>query len=484
MMCWQVVDTLGAIGPAASRAIPTLNRMLDRYDHLGLEIDIIQALDRIGDPPVAQLVDRFLYKPKFEGRWLLARLGPRAHAAVPALRRAIADPRISHSFRIEVAEALAYIDPTVPESLPVLADALAGQSWQTEAAASALGALGTRARSAIPALAQVLQRDGAAYEKAREKAVTALMKIDPEGRECLPDLAFALTDKMPGVVRAAADAISVLGPNGRSASSALAAALGRDFPGDPGPTFSCASDAYGEVAKALVRVGGDHSATLSALTGALTQQPRAGRIFDGTGINCAAALAAARALGSLGPAARAAVPTLVKALLLDDSDHDYVQVRVEAARTLGRIGPAASAAVPALRRAMAGYGNWVTEAAIDSLLRLDPSGRELAARRLAAIGQRRYYGEVEQRAMLLSAMGRPNMEADALVRKDLADLDEDMRNRIRGHFQADSWWADTIVALARFGPGSRLAIPRLRELTRSGDAVIRMWAEEALDGIR
>jgi HEAT repeat protein len=59
---------------------------------------------------------------------------------------------------------------------------------------------------------------------------------------------------------------------------------------------------------------------------------------------------AALALGRLGPAARAAVPALIKTLRAKHAPNKvYVYAaRKEAAKTLGRIGPAAESAVPAL----------------------------------------------------------------------------------------------------------------------------------------
>ena len=58
--------------------------------------------------------------------------------------------------------------------------------------------------------------------------------------------------------------------------------------------------------------------------------------------------AAVRCLGKLGPAAKEAVPRLVK-LLIEDG---VGEVRIAAATALGDIGPAALPAVPKLRQAM------------------------------------------------------------------------------------------------------------------------------------
>ncbi len=58
-----------------------------------------------------------------------------------------------------------------------------------------------------------------------------------------------------------------------------------------------------------------------------------------------------QALGKLGPAAKSAVPALMK-LLRTEVPHDFLGVRREAASSLGKIGPEAGAAIPALIEAL------------------------------------------------------------------------------------------------------------------------------------
>ena len=75
----------------------------------------------------------------------------------------------------------------------------------------------------------------------------------------------------------------------------------------------------------------------------------------------------AAAIGTYGPAAKAAVPDLLK-LLDDDSG---LQPDREVVAALGAIGPVGRAALPALRRLLDHGDVWVAVAARDAIARIE-----------------------------------------------------------------------------------------------------------------
>ncbi len=146
---WAVI-ALGGIGPAAREAVPALNSLLDSDDW-----ELVKALDRIGAPPVTKLTELYL---RGDGCFSLARLGPKARGAVPAIRKALNDRR--PEVRVEAAMAMISIDPPAPEAVRVLTAAL--ESGQEEAynAPDALGRLGPAAGSALPVLIGLVEKGG------------------------------------------------------------------------------------------------------------------------------------------------------------------------------------------------------------------------------------------------------------------------------------------------------------------------------------
>jgi len=79
------------------------------------------------------------------------------------------------------------------------------------------------------------------------------------------------------------------------------------------------------------------------------------------------------ALGSIGPAAKAAVPYLVYSLRI----MDYSSSAEKAARALGQIGPAAKAAVPSLHEALHDFRPEVRRAAAEALRKIDPDATKI-----------------------------------------------------------------------------------------------------------
>jgi HEAT repeat protein len=189
-----------------------------------------------------------------------AAVGVLAEAAVPALRRALADP-----------------SPVVRAG-----------------AARAVGALGP---SAAPAEAELFAALGDGVTDVRWQSALALWKLELKAPAAIEPLAAALRSEDPYVRGFAAVSLGNVGPAASAAVPALVEALAKD-------------DGYGRggAAAALARMGPAAAAAVPALREGL-------RSADGD-----RRWKAARTLGRIGPAASAAAPDLAEALR-DPNEH-------------------------------------------------------------------------------------------------------------------------------------------------------------------
>ncbi len=111
----------------------------------------------------------------------------------------------SSYIRVVAAASFNDLDPANVITVPVLTQALTSSSRDTKwRAATELGLLGKKAKSAIKPIAQLLASPD---ESLREAAAGALGSIGPDARIVLPDLLQATHDKNRDVSDAAKDAI-------------------------------------------------------------------------------------------------------------------------------------------------------------------------------------------------------------------------------------------------------------------------------------
>jgi HEAT repeat protein len=293
------------------------------------------------------------------------------------------------------------------------------------------------------------------------RAAWMLAAFGPEAKAAVPELVEALDQGDLGVM----NALASIGPDAAPAVPLLAKQFRKEecLHGKMG-TFLYGR--YSGPMYALVRIG---AASVPELVMAL-EEP------GGEYHPCAA-----EALGEIGPPAKAAVPVMIDILAMRDTSNHPDTAYASILYTLGQLGPDALPAVPILRQLLEKKGrlSWPAAAA---LYRLAPDGKELAKKRLESpiVGQVGWqmWDELEGRALLLGTMGQTSVEADAAIRSQLENVNDTLEAaEIEGFDRFPEWM---IEQLARFGAGSRLAIPRLDKLRRHPYPWIRMWAGEAL----
>jgi HEAT repeat protein len=175
--------------------------------------------------------------------------------------------------------------------------------------------------------------------------------------------------------------------------------------------------------------------------------------------NVQARIAAATALGRIGPEAHGSIPGLIEAL---HDKHEYV--RAESARALSRMGTMAATAVQPL-----------FETTVDE----DISVRHNAAEALARIGPVAYPALIERlkhedkhvRVEAAYGLGVTGSDATDDVCLALADALKDPDRDVR-QFAAQS--------LGKIGPAAKLAVPALIELLQDEDQFVRLHAANGL----
>jgi HEAT repeat protein len=199
-------------------------RGLDPEVHAALA----ESLAARGEAIVPRLT-LFLEKPEGSAFALgiLARLGPKAAAAVPAIVSA-AQKKTDEQFTREAVFALAAIGPAAAPATNYLVGLIGKGAPPVQYAASyALGRIGAGAAAASPALRSLLTSDDAFL---RTAAAWALLKIDPaKNADVQPQavglFAAALADERPEVRSAMAQALAEQGSAAKAALPALEKAL-------------------------------------------------------------------------------------------------------------------------------------------------------------------------------------------------------------------------------------------------------------------
>jgi HEAT repeat protein len=240
------------IGPTAAVAVPDLKKVLDD-PRPAVRIEAALALVRIDVKRAAGTVPALIEGlkagelPARRAAEALAELGPVARAAVPELVKHFG--ATSPHLRLYAAEAAARIDPTqAPKAVEVLVGLLQNPKFVSSMIRSySLGALqriGPPAKSALPALAELLTDDGPFHRY----VALAMIAIDPVDTN--PAFKWVRTEMLnttdDGDAYELAERLPALGANGKSlvpdlvallksekasvreSAAALLAAIGRD----------------------------------------------------------------------------------------------------------------------------------------------------------------------------------------------------------------------------------------------------------------
>jgi HEAT repeat protein len=402
---YRTLEQMGRRGRVSGEALEELvDRHLDRPNPDWLDSGFLAA----HPDPVPFLV-RLLGDPSVRRRlWaaeLLTRLGPRAEAAIPALRRRLTDDPDAQVQRAAL-EALVAATPDPSDLTPLLVKALAVNHLNGRAS-ELLRRVGPTARQAAPGLRARLA-DRSPFCAAQ--AAWSLIELEGPSPAPLDRLAELLTAPEPTYREHAHEALRALGPKARG----LAPVLRKRLPSKDEP------DPIGLV-WTLRRIDPGRPVDLAPLLDGLHHEAQHGN--------------ALRALYALGPEAAEAAPEL--AGLVQTLDADNVDEWSTALAALGRMGPRAAPAVRVLQ----------------SLLPRPPR-KARDPNDLAALLQL-----MEPPIPVIDALGRIGPDAAAAVpelRMMLCDPDPETR-------------AAAALALGRIGPAARRAIPRLEEVRDDDD---------------
>jgi len=258
----EILLTLARIGPEAKKAVPILMAILEDVDN-PLRPGAAYALAKLGAKQAVPLLIRALPKDdgtemrfvapvalvllnpendlyiklalprliellgdesgqvRHEAAATLARIGPKAAAAVPELTAGLEDR--DPAVRSEFLAALGAMGPAAGDALPAILKSLADADYHVRYAASyVIGQLGPAAKEAIPVLQRNVQgRD----EFLQIISAWALVRVDPKREglagECLGPLTRALKLPDSHLRKEAVEALGLLGSAAAPAAPAI-----------------------------------------------------------------------------------------------------------------------------------------------------------------------------------------------------------------------------------------------------------------------
>jgi HEAT repeat protein len=310
---YAAADALGRMGPAARPAVPAIAELLKTAGPHE-QFHVFYAIENLGPdakealPALLELLKNF--DDTLESRNIfrvVGSLGPHAKPAVPVLVELL--KRSKFYSAQEVIGTLGQIGPDAREAVPEIINRLKTvKDQRPDVPLRALGLIGPDSKQAVPLITQYLEDES---EGTRAWAAFALARILDDSKSQVPVLVELWKDALPPdqqyVRYEVAQALDLLGPDSRPARDLLLEAL---------LDKSTETDTRERVVNALGHLASDADVIVPKLV-ALMERPAKGRDRIENCENCA------RALGMLGPAAKAAIPALRK--LLHDDDNFVVK---------------------------------------------------------------------------------------------------------------------------------------------------------------
>jgi HEAT repeat protein len=484
---------LPRLGRTASATAPALERILAAKPGAAGGYEILLLLSAVSADPVTALVKGLAHRDPDLRRFaasLLARLGPGARKAIPALRAAVSR-EWDEGTRSGALEALLAI-VTADEAFALLIDILDKRrcllqfegllsKWMqpladdmapetlVRRAAYHLGRLGADARAALPALRDLRRRLDPNDHVSQFTLHTAILGIDEADRDALNQIGRWLENSSERDRWDVLRILSALGPRARRLAPVVHRLLG-----------SADVCTRLEAVRALARIAPDQAdegvlVVIDALTLGGAERDRAVEVLATLGTagreavgeadallrnqpHSAEEVSILRALVALGPTA---APIAPYAALLCKMDLDRTVRGGVAFELLRRIGPASTTGEPVLR----------------SLLH-DPIPRVRceAARTLGALGRGAWPAIPRLRAML----EEDDQECQIWAAYALARIRGDALPYLPRLIEAVGRTKAAALALGKLGPAAKPALPSLLDLLERGDEAQRAGAVETL----
>jgi HEAT repeat protein len=443
------------------------------------EFRVARALGNQGKDAVPLLKKALEHKvalARFQATRALGRIGKDAQDAVPALEKLLEDrlPII----QIEAAKAILKTGKESQQAQTKLEDELQAELPRRVAALEAIASLGPSGRPLFAEVKRVvvrsnnpgIQRTGFSAIEAMQpdpkdvaRIWAVLLKKNPsfvsfppkeelrehgkEAQAALPILLDILKSPDVNARRRATEALAAMGPGAEKAIPALIETLDDEssFVADGavealGEMGSLAKPAVAPLLRKFEKIKGDDREADFEKRKILT------------------------ALEGIGPGTGEAVAKLV----------EWLPKNPQAARVLGRIGPAAKAAVPALERIYkkeTGYARaWSAFALVKITGKTEPY---VAA--LAHMFQKSRKPEPRREAVLaLAALGP---DAGAALPTLMMALKE------KGDRDSRDFRREAATAIAHFGPKAKEAVPHLIDMVKTGYYMEQVTAAQALGAI-
>lgn len=201
---WRAAELLGEIGPDARAAVPALaTALLESDPHVRkVAADALGAIHQEPQVAVPALAEMLKTGECLDAVKALAKFGPEAHAALPALLDLLKDK--DGTVRWQAVYALGKIGPEAKEAVPALLTALRTDEdpLVREHSAESLGQIGAEAKTVVPALIQALKDPD---QRIRRDAARSLGQFGPNALSAIPALTELLKGEKVARVRDAAD---------------------------------------------------------------------------------------------------------------------------------------------------------------------------------------------------------------------------------------------------------------------------------------